>query len=990
MKRQYLVLGWFFLIITDAWAQTTIKGTVTSSDDNTGLPGVNVFVKGTTNGTVTDINGQYVLNITSGQDTIVYSFVGYTTQYLAVNNRTLINVTLTQETTQLNQVVVIGYGTVKKSDLTGSVSSIKGSELTKIPSINPAQALQGKVPGVQVTSASGAPGAQTIVRIRGTGTFNNAAPIYVVDGVILDNIDFLNAADIQSMEVLKDASATAIYGSRGANGVIIITTKQGSENQGKPKVNFTAEYSIQKLEKKIKLLNGPEFATIVNEIDPGSYNNVDLVPNTDWQDLIFRTAPQENYEASVSGASEKVQYYVGLGYYDQQGIIPRSDYKRLTVKLNNTYHITKNIKLGNNLTFAPYWQQNTDNNAVFVVYRAQPVITPYQPDGSYSEVPGVGNVLADIQNTNSFNNGYRTVGNFYGEVTFIKSLSFKSSFGLDLTDNKSKSFTPVFYVSPQQQNSLSTLNKDYSNSLSWLWENTLTFDKDLSRDHINILGGYTMQNVSSEFLNLEAQNLVRNTPDFWYINQNNINPNSVGNGVYLDQNFSMISFLFRFNYTIHNRYLITGTFRRDGSSKFTKENRFSNFPSFAVGWNIINENFMQNIKFISNLKLRASWGIIGNEKIPYDRQYSAVNNGINAVFGKNEVMVPGATYGLTGNPNLKWESTYQTDIGLETGFFNDQLTAEFDFYNRNTKNILIDLPVTGYLGNGEGATITYNAGEVLNRGFEADIQYNGKVNAFNYRLGFNGTTIHNETLKVRGTGGNDDAIEGLFNSNTVTKTKPGLPIGAFYGYKTDGVFQTADELASYPHLSDAQPGDLKYVDTNGDGVIDGNDRTYIGSPIPTYLFGVTLDGSWNGFELNIIIQGQGGNKIYNGKETIRPDLYNFEKHVLNRWTGPGTSNSEPRPTQGGYDWLPSTRFIQDGSFVRLRNITLSYTLPSALMNKLLLKDARVYLRGTDLITLTKFTGYSPEIGSDNPILNGIDSGSYPIPSVYSVGINATF
>ncbi len=992
MKQLYLVIGWLFIFITteNAFAQNIVKGTVTTTEDHSGLPGVNVFVHGTTNGTVTDITGKFTLNLKPGQDTIVFSFIGYKTQIIPVDNRSEIDVELSPATTELNQVVVIGYGTVKKSDLTGSVSSVKGSELTKVPAINPIQALQGKVPGVQVSSASGAPGAQTIVRIRGTGTFNDAAPIYVVDGVILDNIDFLNASDIQSIEVLKDASATAIYGSRGANGVIIITTKQGSGVKGIPTVSFSAEYSMQQLRKKIDLLNGPEFATIVNEINPGSYNNVNLVPNTNWQDLLFRTAPIQNYEASVSGASTKSQYYVGVGFFNQKGIIPKSGYKRLTVKLNNTYHLTKNFDLVNNLTFAPYWQQNTDNNSVFAVYRAQPVIVPFNPDGSYAEVPGVGNVLADINYTNSFDNGYRTVDDFYGKLTFLKSFSFKSSFGINLSNDKSKSFTPVFYVSPQQQNNVSTLNKDYNNTFSWLWENTLTYDKDLNNDHINILAGYTMQNVTSEYLNLEAQNLIRDSEDFWYINQNNINPNAVSNGVYLDQNFSMISYLFRANYTIHNKYLFTATFRRDGSSKFTKENRFSDFPSFAVGWNIINENFMKNIKVVSNLKLRASWGIIGNEKIPYDRQYSAVDNGINAVFGKNEAMVPGATYGLTGNPNLKWESTYQTDVGLETGFLNDQITAEFDYYNRDTKNILIDLPVSGYLGNGEGATITYNAGEVLNRGFEADIKYSGKAGPLNYTIGFNGTTIHNETLKVRGTGGSDDALEGIFNSTTVTRTTPGLPIGAFYGYKTDGVFQTQDELAAYPHQSGVQPGDLKFVDVNGDGVIDGNDRTYLGSPIPTYLFGFTLDGKWKGFDLDIDIQGQGGNKIYNGKETIRPDLYNFEKHVLNRWTGPGTSNSEPRATQGGYDWLPSSRFIQDGSFVRLRNVTLGYTIPDPFGKKMGVKNARIYLRGTNLVTLTKFTGYSPEISSENPILNGIDSGTYPIPAIYSVGVNTSF
>ncbi|HLF33920.1 MAG TPA: SusC/RagA family TonB-linked outer membrane protein, partial [Cyclobacteriaceae bacterium] len=512
--RRFFVLISGILLTHYAVAQLTVSGTVISSEDNAGMPGVNVVVQGTTAGTVTDLNGRYSINLESGNITLVFSFIGFTTQSFEVGNRTTIDVIMEPELTQLSEIVVIGYGTVRKSDLTGSVSSLKGAELTKIPSINAAQALQGKVPGVQVTSATGAPGDKSIVRIRGMGTFNNNDPIFVVDGVILNNIDFLNSGDIESMEVLKDASATAIYGSRGANGVIMITTKQGTLGEEQPTVNVTAEYSTQQLEKKIDLLNGPQFATIVNEIRPGSYNNVDLVPNTDWQDLIFRTAPIQNYQASVSGSTSIVQYYVGLGYFNQSGIIPKSGYERFSLKLNNIYHLTKNIKLGNNLTFTPRQQQNTHDNAVFVVYRAQPVIPVYQPDGSYSEVPGVGNVLADIEYRNSYENSYRAVGNFYGEVTFLKNFVLKSSYGIDLDNIRNKSFTPVFYVSPQQQNSFSRLSKDFNNIFSWLWENTISFRKEIAMHRIDIVGGYTAQESSSEFLHLEGLNIIRDQKDF--------------------------------------------------------------------------------------------------------------------------------------------------------------------------------------------------------------------------------------------------------------------------------------------------------------------------------------------------------------------------------------------------------------------------------------------------------------------------------------------
>ncbi len=971
----------------------TVKGTVTDAENAQGLPGVNVIVSGTTNGTTTDINGAFSIELANSENSLSlsFTFVGYKTVTEPVGDRTVINVKLETDTQILEDVVIVGYGTQKKTDLTGSVSSLRGSDLTKIPSLDPTQALQGKVAGVQVTNASGAPGSQPIVRIRGVGTFNNSSPIYVVDGVILDDIGFLNSNDIQSMDVLKDASATAIYGSRGANGVIIVTTKQGKKGSTSPTINFTTEYSIQNQQKKIDLLNGKEYATIRNEITP-TYNNVDLVPNTDWQDHIFRQAAIQNYQVSASGSSDKIQYYVGVGYFKQDGIIPKSSYERLTIRLNNIYQLSKSIRLGNNITFAPYRQQNTNGNVVFTAYRALPVIPVYQPDGSYSPVPNVGNPLADIEYTNSYGSGLRTVGNMYGEVDFLKVFTFKSSFGVDMVNNKSNSFTPVFFVSPQQQNSLSTLNKDWSQRLSWLWENTLTYNKEIGKHRINALAGYTMQEASSEIVALQGRNITRDSKDFWYINSNNLYPYATNiNSVDPSQNYSIESILFRANYTYDNRFLFTATFRRDGSSKFAKENRYGNFPSLAAGWNVINESFMQGISFLSNLKVRGSWGIIGNEKIDYLRRYSAVDNGVNAVFGQTETMAPGLTYGVSGNPNLKWESTYQTDIGLETGFLNDKLTLEIDYYNRNTKDILIDLSVPGNLGNGPGAQITYNAGQVLNRGFEITLGWKDDISSdFRYSINANATTIYNKTLQVNGQGGTSDRLQGFGSNGQVTNTTPGVPIGSFYGYKVIGVFQNASDLASYPHLSQAGVGDLKYEDADLNGVLNPADRVNLGSSIPKILYGFNLGASYKSWDLSLDFNGISGNKIYNDKETVRPDQYNYEQHVMDRWTGEGTSNSEPRASSGGYNYNVSSKFIQNGSYFRMRSATLAYNLPSTLVDKIKMKSARFYVRGTNLFTLTKFTGYTPEVASSSPILNGIDGGTYPLPAVYSVGLNLTF
>jgi len=436
---------------------------------------------------------------------------------------------------------------------------------------------------------------------------------------------------------------------------------------------------------------------------------------------------------------------------------------------------------------------------------------------------------------------------------------------------------------------------------------------------------------------------------------------------------------------------LTGTFRRDGSSKFSPSNRFGNFPSGAAGWNISKEDFMRQIPAISNLKIRGSWGVIGNEKIPYTGQYATTQNQV-AIFGTTPNANSATTYGSTGNPNLKWESTTQTDAGLEVGLWKNKLTGEFDYYHRVTSDILIPLAVPDYLGNGSGALIYFNAASVLNRGYEYKINWKHAVGNFSYSVTALGTFVHNEVLKLGGNSGVDSVLYGgaLASGLMVTQSRVGLPIGAFFGYKTNGLFQTQADLNNYPHLTGAVPGDLKFADVNKDGALDGNDRTYIGSPIPTFIFGFNFECQYKGFDFSLDIQGQTGNKIFNAKEVVRPDEYNFEHHVINAWTAPGTSNTEPRASFGGNNYLPSDKFIQDGSFTRLRSLILGYSLPSSVTTKLHIQQLRFYIKGNNLYTLAKFTGYTPEIGSSDVLSNGIDYGTYPISSVYSAGINLTF
>ncbi|MEI6434717.1 MAG: TonB-dependent receptor [Bacteroidota bacterium] len=982
----------------------TITGVVTASDTKETLPGATILIKGATAGAVTDINGMYSITVKTDKAELVFSYVGYNTKTIELGKQTVVDVQLEPKKTTLDELVVIGYGTVRKSDLSGSVGSVKSEDITKITSFNPVQSLQGNVTGVQVTTVSGEPGAGAAVRIRGVGTFGNSSPIYVVDGVIVNDISFLNSADITSMEVLKDASASAIYGSRGANGVIMVTTKIGSAKEEKTVFNFSGEIGMQKLGKKIDLLSGRDFAIVRNVIKPGYYNNVDAVPNTDWQDLIFQTAPVYDFQLSASGSSKNMQYYISGGYFKQGGIIEKSSYERITLKINNIYNLSRYVKLGNNITLAPYSQQ-VSPGVTWAAYRAWPTLVPYYPDGSFAAVPGVGNPLADLAYSNNFNKGIRGVGNIYGEVNFLKAFTFKTSFGIDAGYNKSENFTPAYTVyNPEgtismQQNLLSRLSKNNNYNFTWLWENTLNFKKDFGKHSIDAIAGYTMQNTTSDGFNLAGANLIRDGSSFWYIQPSYIydptnhvnNISDINEAVDMNQYYSMISFLFRVNYVFNKKYILTATFRSDGSSKFAQNNRYANFPSFALGWNVSQEKFMQNISWLSKLKVRASWGKLGNDKIPYWDRFARVESNILTIFGTKGDPNTGASFGINGNPNLKWEVTTQTDVGLEFGLFDNRFTAEFDYYNKQTDDILILLSVPGYFGNGTGAKVRFNAASAVNRGFEFNLGWRDQVGKFKYNIGVLGTTIHNEVLKIGGISGVDDALYGSYVNNVpVTRSIVGLPIGSFYGYQTDGVFQNQAELDAYPHDGLAGVGDLRFVDINGDGKIDGRDRTLIGSPIPKFIFGFNFGFEIYGVDLSVNIQGQTGNKIFNAKEVIRPDPYNFESHVLNYWSGDGTSSTEPRPSFGGYNYTPSDHYIQDGSFLRIRNVILGYSMPAAWSAKIFMQKIRLYIKADNLYTFTKFTGYTPEIGSDDVLSAGIDYGAYPITAVYSIGINLNF
>lgn len=983
-----LLLLFSLVIAHDSFGQNVpVSGTVLD-DMGQPLPGVNVVIKGTTNGTVTDLDGKYSLEVPEDA-VLVFTFVGFTTQEVPLNGRSTIDISLAEDLGDLDEFVVVGYGIQRKSDLTGAISSVKSEDISRLPVSDVTQSLQGRVSGVQITQNSGAPGAGSTVRIRGVGTLNNSSPLYVVDGMLLDDINFLNPNDVESMEVLKDASATAIYGSRGANGVIIVTTKQGSFDTD-TQITLDAYTGVQQVASKIDLVNAREFAQLANELEQNVgnepvYNVNDYGEGTDWQDYIFRNAPINNITLGASGGSEKTNFNLSANYFNQQGIVKESEFERLTIRLNNQYKFSEAVTFGHNLSFIYYNQQN-EPGVIGNAYRAYPIFDPIQPDGSYTNTTPVGNPAAQFDyNSNNQTNNYRGVGNFFMDVKFLKDFTFRSNVGLDLTFQDSKSFTPVFFVSPTQQNPENSVNVENLRNRNILWENTLTYIKEWEDHRLNLLGGITTQDFYTETLGGGRRNLPGEDPSLWYLNAGELttqtNTNTAGD-------WAMLSYLFRANYTYKDKFLFTGTFRRDGSSRFGKENRYGNFPSVALGYNIIEEAFLQDQNFLSNLKIRGSWGKIGNDKIAFYEGRPVVTGNQNAVFGENEELIYGATLTRLANPFIKWEETVTSNIGFEFGFFDEKLTGELDYYQRKTNDILVAVPIPAYVGSSNNPII--NAASVKNSGIDLTLNWRDQKGDFSYNFGIVASTVNNEVLDL-GDGneaifGGAVGISGYLGSRTIV----GQSIGHYYGYKTVGVFQNEADLSSIPKRGSEVAGDLIYQDTNGDGTVDSNDRVILGSPIPDLIYGFNFGFDYKGFDLRADFNGTYGNEIYNSKKQARFNTYNFETSYLDRWTGEGTSNTEPRVTNGGHNYEVSDRFVEDGSFLRLRNIQVGYNFSEVALSKIKVQNFRVYLSGTNVFTWTDYSGYTPEIGGGSVIGTGYDSGLYPVARTFNVGISANF
>jgi TonB-linked SusC/RagA family outer membrane protein len=993
MKQQLLKIILSYLIINgssaDFFAQLTLKGRILDSQTQETIIGAVVTEKGTKNTTISDWDGSFSMNVTGMNCILVVSYLGYAETEIEVTSNPM-DLLISEDENILNQVVVVGYGLQKKSDLTGSVSSLKGKDIEKIPTPNVEQALQGKIPGVYVSPASGAPGSGAVVRIRGTGTLNNSNPLYVIDGMITQDATTVNPQDVESVEVLKDASAAAIYGSRGANGVIIITTKNG-RNAKNAQISIASYYGQQKVVKKIDMLTGSEFAKAYNQLTKRNfYPNPDSIgEGTNWQKEIFRSAPIANIQVGALGGNEKFSYNLSGNLFSQEGILKNTNFNRAAIRFNTEMRLKPWLTIGNNASFSLIKEQ-LGPNVVSGAYRIPSVLPVFNADGEYQDPTffglAIANPVADqFYKSNHYKNTHTLLGNLYGEVSFWKYFRFRSNFGYNLSNFKQRYYEPIFTVSPSQLNKFDRLSLRYETpDRNWIWEQTLHYLREWGDHSLGVLAGYTAEERESEFFGASRESFPGNTDDVIFLSSGN-DTTQMNFGGASDE--ALVSILFRTNYTLRHKYLVTASLRVDQSSRFNPDNRTGYFPSGSIGWNIGQEPFVQSWNTFDRLKLRLSYGILGNQALG-DRYPTAaiIYSGQNAIFGTGENLNQGATQLSIINEKLKWEVSNQLDFGIEGGILNDQLGFEIDWFRRHTYDIIAAIPIPDYLGS--AASPFVNTAEVLNTGFDIGINWR-QAGEFAYNIGLNLSPIKNEVLALAK--GKSEIFDAFINSEPATRTVVGQPIGGFFGYMTDGIFQNEEELAQGPRLGGEGVGDLRYKDLNSDGKVTSLDRTYLGSPIPKLTYGLNLGSNFKGFDLGMDIFGVYGNKVYNEKATTRFGIYNWESRVANAWTTEKPSESEPRVTVGGHNYLVSDRYIEDGSFVRLRALNLGYTIPEMWLKKMKTTYMRIFASGQNLWTLQKFTGYNPEFPSGgSPFRVGFDGGQYPIAKSYQVGLELKF
>ena len=971
--------------------QITVQGVVKDQTGETVI-GASVMEKGTTNGTITGIDGDFSLNMSSN-GTLVVSFVGYKTQEVQVKGQKQLQVVLSEDAERLDEVVVIGYGTMKKSDLTGAVSSIGNKDIKDSPVSNLGQAIQGKISGVQIVDA-GKPGDNVSIKIRGLGSINNCDPLVVIDGVPTDlGLSSLNMADVERLDVLKDASATAIYGSRGANGVVMITTKRGTE--GKGKLAVSANYSFQNATNVPSLLNAAQYAELSNDMmvnsgrnpNPEWANPSELGAGTDWMDELLRTGVMQNYTVSYSGGNEKSHYYVSGGFLDQSGIVKSVNYRRFTFQSNSDAQVLKWLKFSNNITFSADTKKSGSYN-IGDALKALPIYPVKNEDGSWSGPDGnsewygsTRNPIGPTELNKSQTDGYNFLANLTAELTFTKWLKFKSTFGYDAKFWFIDNFTPKYNWKPTPTEETSRYKSD-NKSFTYLWDNYFLFDHTFAEKHrVGLMAGMSAQWNTNDYLN--AQKNV-----FMF---DNVHEMDNGEEMYAiggnETEWALLSYMARVNYSYEDRYLLTATIRRDGSSRFGKKHRWGTFPSVSVAWRASQEKWFPKNDYINDLKVRAGYGVTGSQASVGNYSYLASYNTSVYPFGISSGNQTALVSSTLANPYIHWEEVAQTNIGFDASLFNSRVMFSFDAYLKETRDMLVkaSIPITSGF---EDTTTTYtNAGKVRNQGIEMSLHTINLTGELGWET--NLTATYNKN-KIKDLNSDVPYYINQINNSYVTMLAKDYPINVFYGYVTDGIFQNQSEVNTHAVQPGAEPGDIRFRDLNNDGVINDSDRTVIGNPNPSWLFSMNNSLSYKGFELSVFLQGIAGNKIYNANNIDNTGMaaaYNQTTDVLKRWQGEGTSNSMPRAVFGdpNQNTRVSDRFVENGSYLRLKNITLSYTFPKQWLQKAQIENARLSLSCENVATITGYSGFDPEVG-----INGIDQNRYPISRTFSLGLNFNF
>ncbi len=1016
-------------------AEMTVAGRVTD-DKGEGLPGVNVLLKGTNTGTTTNGEGSYALTVPDGNGTLVFSYIGYVTEEVAVGNRTALDVSLVADIAALSEVVVVGYGTQKRSDLTGSVSSVKAEDVKNLPVRGVAEALQGRAAGVQITRNDGAPGAASDIVIRGAGSVGGMAPLYIVDGIRMSPGNNFNLQDVESIEVLKDASAAAIYGAQAAGGVVLVTTKRGAGGD-KMDINFNAYYGFRQPLNLYSLLNTNQYfqARQAFGANTSGWGNPAELPDTDWVDELFGTGREQSYSLSLSGASDKVNYYVSANYQREDGVRIDNRFERYGLRANADYKISKRLKVGETL-FAWRTRVNPSESGSlpFRSVPAMPVRDAANPFGGWGQQPdggyfGGSNAVADEYIHHQQDQTYALEGNIYADWEIINGLNFRSTFGASVFSENNYDFREAYNYG-SLQNTTAALTRDNNDQQNLTANFVLTYGKTLGRHEFKAMAGYEAYREDRNELRGEAQG-------FQVITQNlalSTDPSSVRtiNGGQIPRT-RLLSQFGRINYAFAGKYLLTANIRRDGSDRFGPANKWGVFPSVSVGWKISEEAFMQPLRVVSNLKLRASYGRLGStSNIPqFTYQASFGGDGGTNIHG-----LPDGTrakgYALTAqlpNSNIKWEEVDQADIGVDVGLWNNRLTFTADWYSRQTNDMIYQVPVPNTAGF-DNSTVYTNIGQMSNRGVELAAEYRGKAGAFTYSFGANASFNRNEVKRLDGTNNNpiNDGSAGEYLESTISRTEAGRPLSQFYGYVAEGLFgsdaevaalnQQAQESASdngvFYQNENTGAGDLRFRDLNGDGRITADDRTFIGNPWPKMTYGLTLNLGWRGFDVAALLQGIQGVDLYNGTRHFTQFFagdYNTTGDIFGTsfFNGNGLTDKPRVGLQDGDTYVRdpnsnytriSSYYVENGAYLKLRNLQVGYTLPQSVAGRVKLSNVRVYLQGQNLLTFTKYSGMDPEVvgnGFRNGVTTsgttgrGIDTiGAYPRTRLYSMGIDVSF